>query len=394
MDITIVAQALFFVCVALIIAFFSMREKKKKAEHLEAQLRGQLITLESECDRYRKENSAYKNENEKIKKELENRKKNLDKILESNLTSAPWLAGMMADFITYDIEIEAKKLDWGCNVERQKKVAAIREIRADAKQRIEEAKLAVYQLKYLIALYPSLEDVLETDYSDLDFTGQIPEHDPVYDWIEKDEWKSLSENQRNQLALDRYVQSRKKSKWQIGRDYELSVAFEFMQDGFIVDTCGSYLKFEDMGRDIIARKNGRVYIIQCKYWSQDKLIHEKHIYQLYGTAISYSIENNKTHEKIVPVFVTNISLSSTAKQAAKLLHVTVYENHPLINFPRIKCNIGKKDEFGCSTKIYHLPMDAQYDATRINAPGECYAYTVEEAVSKGFRRAYKWQGGK
>ena len=34
--------------------------------------------------------------------------------------------------------------------------------------------------------------------------------------------------ERDQLALDRYVKSINKSKWQIGRDYELSVAYEWV----------------------------------------------------------------------------------------------------------------------------------------------------------------------
>ncbi|OGV47963.1 MAG: hypothetical protein A2017_21260 [Lentisphaerae bacterium GWF2_44_16] len=61
------------------------------------------------------------------------------------------------------------------------------------------------------------------------------------------------------------------------------------------------------------------------------------------------------------------------------------------DFPRIKCNIGK-DESGNIVKIYHLPMDQQYDKTRILGHGECFAFTVQEAVKKGFRRAKKYYG--
>jgi len=35
-------------------------------------------------------------------------------------------------------------------------------------------------------------------------------------------------------------------------------------------------------------------------------------------------------------------------------------------------------------------MDQQYDLVKINQPGECFAFTVEEAESLGFRRAFKW----
>ena len=329
-------------------------------------------------------------ENTDLHNELSRHEHNLENLLQSNLSSIPWLAGMMADYMTYDIEIEAKKLDWGSNIQREKKVASLRAIRTETKQRIEDAKIASYQLEYLLALYPGLSDVIETDFSDLHLTGEIPQHDPVRDWLSREEWNSLSEDARNQLALDRYIQSRSKSKWQIGRDYELSVAHELMEDGFSVENTGSYLRLEDMGRDIIAHKNGKTYILQCKYWSEQKVIHEKHIYQLYGTAISYTIESAMATSNIVPVFVTNICLSEVARKAASMLNVLVYENHPIKEFPRIKCNIGR-DEYG-QTKIYHLPMDAQYDNTMIKNPGEFYAYTVSEATQRGFRRAFKWHG--
>ena len=47
------------------------------------------------------------------------------------------------------------------------------------------------------------------------------DYDKVRDYISKEEYLKLDECQRGQLALERYVASFKKSKWQIGRDYEL-----------------------------------------------------------------------------------------------------------------------------------------------------------------------------
>lgn len=158
---------------------------------------------------------------------MEKHKANLSALLSSNLTAMPWLAGMMADYLTYDFEVEAKKLEWGYNVQREKKIASVRAIRADAQKRIEEAKIATYQLEYLRTLYPALDDILETDYKDLNFTGEIPKYDPVREYLSREEWLSLSQIERDQLALDRYIQSHNKSKWQIGRDYELSVAYEY-----------------------------------------------------------------------------------------------------------------------------------------------------------------------
>jgi hypothetical protein len=50
----------------------------------------------------------------------------------------------------------------------------------------------------------------------------------------------------------------------------------------------------------------------------------------------------------------------------------------------IKCNINN------GNKIYHLPFDQQYYRTKIELPGEFYAWTVEEAVNAGFRRARRY----
>ena len=341
------------------------------------------VSLQSDVEVYARENAM-------LYSELSEREENLCHLLSSNLSSMPWLAGMMADYLTFDLEMKAKYLDWGRNKERGKKVEDIRLIRADAKARIAEAKIAVYQLEYLRQLYPNIDDVLDIEYEELDFSGTIPEDDPSRAFLSKDEWDSLDSVEKDQLALDRYIQSRNKSKWQIGRDYELAVAYEYSLQGYQVDTYGSRKGLEDLGRDLICIKPDRTLIIQCKYWSQQKTIHEKHLFQLYGTLVLYGIDHPRLLNPVSGVFVTNTTLSDTARDVAKALDITVVENHKMVEFPRIKCNIGH-GEYG-STRIYHLPMDAQYDVVQIKDPGEFYAFTVQEAIDAGFRRAYKWHG--
>lgn len=310
---------------------------------------------------------------------------------QSNLTAIPYMAALVADYETYGLEKLAHKLDWGYSQLRLNKVKSIREIRKDAQAMVEKNKESQYQLAYLLNLFPSLEDIIETDFNHLPAleVSSLPEHDNTLDWLSKEEFISLSTTERNQLALDRYKQSKSKSKWQIGRDYEHYVGYKYSQIGFNVDYFGSYKGLEDLGRDLIAKKNNKTVIIQCKYWSQKKLIHEKHIMQLYGTTISYCIENSLPFENVNKVLITNIQLSSTAKKYANYLGVQYKENIPLGDYPCIKCNIGH-DEFGNIEKIYHLPFDQQYDVTKIDKPGEFFAMTVKEAEDKGFRRAFKW----
>ena len=148
---------------------------------------------------------------------------------------------------------------------------------------------------------------------------------------------------------------------------------------------------EDLGRDLIAKKGDEILIIQCKYWSAKKEIHENHINQLYGTMISYCIEHKINKNNVKGVLVTNIELSSMAKKMAKYLGIEYVEHCELGDYPCIKCNIGH-GEYGEETKIYHLPFDQQYDSTKIDNKGEFYALTVAEAEAAGFRRAFKWLG--
>lgn len=309
------------------------------------------------------------------------------------LKAYPYLASVMADYLTYDIEILAKQLDWGDNQERKKKVTDIRIIRQNAKERIEEAKLATYQLNYLLSLYPALQDVLDTEYNDLDYKGGgiIPDYDPIRYYISDEEWHDLSESEKNQRALDNYIQSHEKTKWQIGRDYELYIGYEYEKKGYHVEYFGELNGVEDLGRDLICRKQETTLIIQCKYWSKESTIHEKHIFQLFATTVSYCLDHRINPDFVSPIFITKTKLSDKAKQIARQLKITVVENKEMGEYPRIKCNIGK-DEYGHPVKIYHLPMDQQYDNVKIDSEGECMAFTVNEAESKGFRRAYKWHG--
>ena len=321
------------------------------------------------------------------------REESLKKVLEGHKTAFPYLASVMADYLTYDIKVLGEQLNWGRDTRRAKKVASINKIRESANARITEAKIATYQLNYLLSLYPALEDVLDTEeYNELDYSdnGYLQDIDPARRYLSKEEWQNLSENERNQRALDNYVRSHSKSKWQIGRDYELYVGYMYEKKGYNVTYFGETQGLEDLGRDLICKKNWETVIVQCKYWSKDKRIHEKHIFQLFATTVSYCIDNHLRTNDVSPVFVTNITLSDEAKRVAEQLNVTYMENQQLGDFPRIKCNNGV-DENGLKTKIYHLPMDQQYDRVLLSHQGDMKVFTVKEAVNAGYRRAYKWK---
>lgn len=323
--------------------------------------------------------------------------KNRIKFLESLYkfdTSCKYISRLMADYETYEFEVLAKELDWGHAQRRMDKVASIREIRADARNLIEEAKLSEYRLTYLFSLFPDLEQYLDAndDESTVDYDenvgnclGEDAEQDEVFAYVSKEEYDKMSETARNQLALDRY-KGRKRTKWQVGRDYELYISHKYRQKGYEVEEYGSYMGMNDLGRDLIAKKDGSTLIIQCKYWSQTKKIHEKHIFQLYGTTCSYCMDNPMMASGVKGVLITNIELSPMAKKMADYLGVSYKENMSTGDYPSIKCNVRE------GNKIYHLPFDQKYDDTIIKNRNECYATTVKEAEDMGFRRARRWNG--
>ena len=221
---------------------------------------------------------------------------------------------------------------------------------AEIRQWSYRAKLAENQIAFYEDLFPWLEEFKEISPRDaLEMVKSDDAAKSAYDhyknWLSPSEYESLSQSERNQLALDRY-KKRKKSNWEIGIEYERYVGYKYELRGFHVSFIGATQGLCDMGRDLVAQKGSKVYIIQCKRWAQEKTIHEKHIFQLYGTAILYEMNHPKL--EVCPLFVTTADLSDTAAKVADHLHVTIVKNYVIEDYPLIKCNIAHDGE-----KIYH-----------------------------------------
>ena len=214
-------------------------------------------------------------------------------------------------------------------------------------------------------------------------------------------YEGLTPSEKLQKKLDWYWQKPNKSNWQIGRDYEGYIGYLYETKGWSVYYHGRK-GFEDLGRDLICKKDNAVEIIQCKYWAREKIIHEKHVYYLFGTTVEYYLENFRDKEdfqlalfsglmqkgSVTPKLITTIELSPKAEQVAKVLGVAM-EKIPFEYYPSVKCNISRRTR----EKIFHLPFDQQYDTTLIEEEKlECYVETVAEAEALGFRHAYRWLG--
>lgn len=326
-----------------------------------------------------RENKLY-SAKKQIEEELQRRRDNLIKdvkenekqLLQEKSKSQKWLAGMMTDFLTIPIEEEILELEKSRSKAKHEYAIKLTDCKKQIKQLSDRNKILEYEIKYLYELYPELEDAEielddNTETEPLEGTG----------WLTRQEWESLSDRERNELAFERY-NKRHKTKWQIGRDFEMYIGYKCEQLKYKVDYHGIKNGLKDLGIDLIAKKDNETLIIQCKYWSTEKKIHEKHLCQLYGTAIKYQLEHQ--NEKIIPVFVCHNQLSDIAKNFANKLGIEVHEHVELKEYPAIKCCFN--------SGIYHLPFDLSYDQTQ-----DCIkVMTVAEAEKLGYRRSYKFHG--
>jgi hypothetical protein len=242
-----------------------------------------------------------------------------------------------------------------------------------------------YNLGYIKTLIPGVDDIIEDDEN----YEELKKEDNPKKYIPKHIYNGLSDTEKNILAFENY-KKRKKSNWEIGRDYEMYIGYLSENNGWEVEYFGIEKKLEDLGRDLIAKKDNRTMIVQCKRWAENKIIHEKHIAQLFGTVEIYKFEN-PGEKNVKGIFITTATLSKKAKVFARLLNIEIMENVKMGEYPMIKCHNGRGNEYGERKKLYHLPMDQQYDKTTIRKDkGDCFAFTIEEAEAKGYERAYRW----
>ena len=275
-----------------------------------------------------------------------------------------------------------------------KAAEVVSQIKNEKRDLLSKLKFAEYQIKSYEEYFPFLEEFKEVILEERvplgngrDNKESLEKIDPVRHHITKEEWERLSTTEKNQLALDRYLK-RNKSNWEIGLMYERYLGYLWERVGYKVEYNGAIKGYEDFGRDLICSKDSLVSIVQAKCWSKHKIIHEKHIFQLYATTLHYQLEQEVQNVKAY--FTTTTNLSKTAMLVAETLNVNVDKIPLPQSWPIIKCNINPTTK----EKIYHLPFDQQYDRAAIGPiAGECYASSVAEAEALGFRRAFRYMGG-
>lgn len=314
-------------------------------------------------------------------------KKDVERLVREKRQDYPWLAKLIADLYTkYDDELVQE-----LRQKRRPALQAAKNVQAishDYRHALEREKRLSYQIAVYEAAFPFLEEFKELTpdqvLSSLNMVcSENKDYDHSRDWLSKEEYSKLDIVHREQLALDRYC-LRNKTNWEAGIEYEQYIGYLCERRNYHTSYTGATKGLEDMGQDLILTKGSNRIIIQCKRWTSDKTIHEKHIFQLYGSVVTTQVLNPSV--SVTGVFVTTAKLSSLALDCANTLGIKVFEQISFEDYPRIKCNISKSGEL-----IYHLPFDQQYNNIVIDfAHGEFYAKSVEDAVSAGFRRAFRW----
>jgi hypothetical protein len=359
-------------------------EIQAKATAFEKEIRARKVEFNDDIDQFDRNVS-------KRTAELDEREKYI-KALQEEFSAGfargrKWLAAFIADA---DQALD-KKISYALSHKSHpaiKAAEAVADAYAERRSYKERVKFLEYQLLSLKEYFPFIEEyedlILDeaVPLTDIDGNLEILEgSDEVLRFISRSDYERMMSAERNQLALDRYL----RKSWnalEIGRSYERYLGYLYERDGWEVDYHGIYQGREDMGRDLICKRNDKVRIVQAKYWKKDSVIHEKHIFQLFGSVMHYQME---TGRPALGSFETTTTLSPLAREVAKKLSIEVKEQQQSSKtYPMIKCNINRTT----GDRIYHLPFDQQYDRTKIIVgTGEFYAATAAEAEAKGFRRA-------
>ncbi len=388
-----------FVAAGFVMWIFQLYNEARKYR----ELRPELDTVRNRTAELDQKTITLEKDRDEFKKNVDAHWQGMEAIAAEKTIGFPWLAGAYADYFELLDRKEARYLEQKKHPAK-KAAEHVREAAARRRKAEHRAKTNEYIVSYYESLFPWLSEFREEESDELiesNVSSDAGADDAARQFLTASEYEKLSNTEKYQLALDRYS-SRRKSKWAIGRDYERYVGYLYESRGYDVEYKGILDSFEDMGRDIVARRSDDTLIVQCKCWSRSKIIHEKHIFQLFGTTIEFCHDHQLPSDlpqqpnlldwrsawnNVRPIFITTTELSDKARRIAQTLNVEVIENEPFEEWPMIKCNLSSTGE-----RIYHLPFDQQYDRVMIEAlKQEFFAWTIAEAEAAGYRRAFRWR---
>lgn len=115
-----------------------------------------------------------------------------------------------------------------------------------------------------------------------------------------------------------------------GDDYERYVGKRYEDNGYEVEYRGLNLGFLDKGIDLVAKKNNKIFLIQCKYWKKKDSITHNMLKEFYGNCNFYIDNNNLDRNNVTCIYAVTKqdSISSPAYELFKTNYINCrYELH-------------------------------------------------------------------
>jgi hypothetical protein len=243
---------------------------------LEARAEAVRSTLAGELQGIREAASEERREVAKDHVELEHDREALEALLASRVRGFDFIADAWADYE----HAKAMRLGTALQYKSHPAGSAAKEIRAKGKEMAtlrRELKRAEWVLRLYEWHFPWLTELRDFEEEQSFVAGEDADvetddgfpADPAQHWLSEEEFHALPEVERNQRALDRYLRSRK-TPWQLGRDYERYIGYLREVAGARVKYQGIFAGLEDLGRDLLAERDGVIEVIQCKRWARHK----------------------------------------------------------------------------------------------------------------------------
>lgn len=121
-----------------------------------------------------------------------------------------------------------------------------------------------------------------------------------------------------------FTAEQKSNMKKFGDDFEKYVGKKYEDNGYEVEYRGLNLGFLDGGIDLIAKKNDKVFLIQCKYWKKKDSITHNMVKEFYGNCNFY-IDNNKLDRNNVTCIYAVAKQEAISFQAYELFKIN-YNN--------------------------------------------------------------------
>ena len=311
-------------------------------------------------------NEHYVNQYEYLYKKCQQKDREIQLLIKEKSIKYPWLAKVFSDYTELMLE---QRLSQTEKYTSTKTINILNEFKNKNTNLIKKCKELEYQLNFYNHLLPWIKELGISPIEIYEKLNHLNE-------LEREKYKQITK----EALSDNEIYNINKENWELGLEFERFIGYLYELKGYTVEYTGAIYKLGDMGRDLIAKNTNETLIIQCKRWSNERNIHEKHIFQLYGTKKLYELEHE--FENVKAVFIATNTLTETARNISKSLDIEVQEHIRIINYPKIKCKITENGE-----KLYFTPTNNYYDRLQmILSNGDIYVSTIKEAEKLGFKK--------